>query len=464
MVAGGVPLPVICTLALAAWGATAIVPARRLRSSTVGAAAPPGYRTKLNVANGQKGVVVSELRNVANRQFLIEVELGGQRLHLAPDTGSFGLVVTSRRCSAAPCPARAFDPAASDTYEALNATKGALFGSGRLWMRAAQDELVLPGVGQRRQRFWEIVRFGDRMADMWETAEFEGILGLSWRSTVPSFNDTSGTIMTENTVLENFGIESFTVCLGRVEMRPYDTALVTPSRIYWSRPGALEWQAHTTYMDVVGENHWAVKLGDVSLWHVTQEKPWNIACWSEPCAAVIDLGSSALSAPHKHMRDLLTMIGNVSPDCSNFPLLPTLQLRLGGSGEAGINITLPPRVYVDRVAYSNSMASCSLRLTAHNHLVTSTGAPMWVLGQPFLQEFACEFDRLRAPARIGVSAHPGWCPPGPSGSFVGGSPPPQPGQLNSADEARALLRARAVPDVATMLGLGLVEAETSRHL
>mmetsp|Transcript_43542 Transcript_43542/g.78216 ORF Transcript_43542/g.78216 Transcript_43542/m.78216 type:complete len:490 (-) Transcript_43542:13-1482(-) len=370
----------------------------------------------------------TEVENHRDSQFAIPIVLGGQRLHVMLDTGSFRLTVSSKRCSKAECPRRAFDPAASRTYLRLAEKTGSLFGSGRLWAQEASDELELADYGLQRQNFWEISKLDPAMHELWGQTVFDGILGLSWRKTVPDAAN-------ETTLLEHLKVDAFTVCLGRsggwsslqpsgqaVHVWLNGAAAGTPSRVYWGHHGAHQ-LGHFVRMDVVGNQHWAVNLSNVSVWQKTKGMQ-KLACWAEPCVAVIDTGSSVVSAPKHHLPRLRRALA-VQLGCENYDDLPDLHFHLGGrSVQAGMDVVLPARSYAKHVHVKvtaagsnrkNKSASksgidelCEPRLGDSSFLTTNI--PVWILGVPFLQEYMCEFDRSRFPAQVGIAAHPGSCP------------------------------------------------------
>eukprot|EP00747_Dinoflagellata_sp_TGD_P182688 gnl/TRDRNA2_/TRDRNA2_37032_c0_seq1.p1 gnl/TRDRNA2_/TRDRNA2_37032_c0~~gnl/TRDRNA2_/TRDRNA2_37032_c0_seq1.p1 ORF type:complete len:507 (-),score=50.29 gnl/TRDRNA2_/TRDRNA2_37032_c0_seq1:66-1586(-) len=432
-------LLLICGYALQVVVAKRMLPLRasasqsRVVTPSLRARNPP---MQLIAESGHSATAVSELQNHKDIQFVFEVLVGGQRLRVVPDSGSFSLVLTSKRCEETTCPVRIFDPSHSGSYEALHWGRETLFGSGRLWMMAAHDELVLAGRGPQKQLFWEITQVSDAMRDMWSQAMFDGILGLSWRKSVPDAEN-------ETAVLESFGIGLFSACFGRAgkwlsmapsgrikEVIPYNGGVNgTPSRIYWSsRWSTVHAGATVAYLDVIGNQHWAVNLSQVALQdHTAAATRSNgstafkkLSCWDQPCAAVIDTASSLIEVPTEHLSELLKRIGRVHLGCDNFDKLPNLHLHLGSTVNGGIDIVLPPRSYVKRVQLSSSndpgkpmsepQELCTLKIGESR--VIKGDIPVWILGVPFLQEYVCEFDRSGSPPRIGVAAHPGVCPSG----------------------------------------------------
>lgn len=385
---------------------------------------------------------VSKLCNHKDIQFTLDVALGGQNLRVVPDTGSFALAVTSKRCSPDNCPKRAFDPFVSKTFKSSGKNKSVGFGSGYLQTLAGSDDLVLAGFHVQKQFFWEITEVDHAMRELWSQAEYDGILGLPWLSIVPGSNN-------QSTVSSALGVARFAVCLGRAgrwrevapsgrihELIPHNELRGTPSFIYWSDAG-IQMRKSMTYLSVVGNQHWAVALHSISVSHGRHKRLNNLSmCIHQPCAAMIDTGSSEILAPPKHLEQILHAIGHVDRGCKNYGQLPELHLELGngkGFGDgSSLKVVLSPRAYVKRLLIQeldearlssnndshgnvsrqerllDSYEICQLRLSS-NTVVGDDTASVWILGVPFLQEHVVEFDRSQPCAKIGIAAHAGIC-------------------------------------------------------
>lgn len=456
----------VSVAALAAWHA--------------GAATPRDARSAALTTDGVRagGTVVSELRNRRDVQFDLALEVGGQVVHVAPDTGSFALLLASSRCRTPGCPPSAFNPGASSSFRALNTAANLSFGSGNLSGQAADDEVSLPSLGTQRLAFWEVTRLDPRMAGLWGEAAFDGILGLPHRAD-PAEPASAG----RPTFLEAFGIEAFTVCLGRAgrwssaelsgavrEVVPHTGAQGTPSSIRWraagagaENPGA---HAAMTYLEVVGSERWAVNLTRVAL-RPHRGGPERDVLSGVSAVALIDTGTSTIQAPRGHLRGLRRAMGAVDWDCANVGELPDLVLRLGSEAD-GLEVVLPPSAYVRRLRHRRLAADaraapadevCSSRL-AENSVASGGrgGPPVWVLGVPFLQEYMCEFDRGAGRPRVGVVKHPGVCsagglsPPLALGAALSSSRSAARGPL-SGDAAHAdAAIPEAIPDVRDLTG------------
>lgn len=291
---------------------------------------------------------VEVLENMGNAQYLSTIIVGGQKLKVVPDTGSFSLLVTSTRCDKKECPRRSFDPKGSSTYKMLQREDFVQYGSGAVWTHEASDQVSLAGRTARSMNFWEITRVGDKMETLWENARFDGIMGLGWRELAQS--------TLEKTILETFQVKFFTFCFGTVNMKVGDMR-ETPSRIYWDEAGAKSLGEHDFHnVEVLAGtvNHWAVKISNVGVAAAPlDDKPFHVACGEdEPCAAILDTGTSIISPPIRQLRYILDRIGPIQSDCSNYEYLPTLHFWLGGQNDSEpFHVTLPPSAYVRRISY-----------------------------------------------------------------------------------------------------------------
>jgi hypothetical protein len=147
-----------------------------------------------------------------------------------------------------------------------------------------------------------------------------------------------------------------------------------------------------TAMDVLGEMHWAVKLGDVKIANASsllatggrsskagtgEWKAWPFSddsdqdndeppfddfdmggdreqetidfsvlegtCADNSCIGILDTGSNIIAAPSKVVKALNAKL-DVSPDCSNFDELPPISVVFGG-----MSVVVQPRGYVMKV-------------------------------------------------------------------------------------------------------------------
>lgn len=383
---------------------------------------------------------VEELLNLGNAQYLATIVVGGQHLKVVPDTGSFSLLLTSTRCHDQECPKRSFDRTKSSSYKQLEREDVVSYGSGRVWTHQGSDEVSIAALDAKRVKFWEITRVGDKMETLWKAVKFDGIMGLGWR---PHAHSTL-----ETTVLETFDMKFFTFCFGTINMQ-VGALRETSSRIYWGEEGAKtlgeqSWKD----LDVIAVNHWAVKIKDVGVQGILEDEPFHIGCGKDqPCAAILDTGTSVISPPIRQLRYILNRIGPIESDCGNYAYLPTLHFWLGGDEkEGGFPVELTPDVYIRKMSFKKLKGRIRkfkkklkenragfvkdrdgeegepeeeeekdemVHHCAHRFLFSlmdSQHGPVWLLGAPFFQKYLARFDRSTEHARIGLVKHPGACP------------------------------------------------------
>jgi len=119
------------------------------------------------------------------------------------------------------------------------------------------------------------------------------------------------------------------------------------------------------------------------------------------CVAVLDSGTSLISAPSHALQGLELLLPELQRDCSNFEELPDLALELDGR-----LVTLPPESYVLRLGgrFVDALSvwerlhikpnltvpdQCFygfLNMDAHTDF-----GPLWVLGMPFFRIFHVTF-------------------------------------------------------------------------
>jgi len=399
-------------------------------------------------------IPVSELGDgTTEHEHQLVIHLGGQALRVVPDTGSFELVVSSTRCAQDQCPRRKFDHSSSKTYEACGDAKQMTYLSGSVSALEACDKLQLFGGGAAKaQRFSEITGMGASMRGLWDKAQWDGVLGLSWRSTLPG---ELGASANATTVLENFGVQTFSFCLGRRRISPSGSHF-PPSFIYWGPAG---WQSQS-FADVASDMYWAVALGEAAAVARDVGRAGGGGDTPQPLPvgeglALMDTGAGFISMPSRSYTEL---VGELRDDCSNFEAMPDLRFRLGD----GVSVSMRREAFISRqtLGYGNNTWEFCMPLVKPT--VTSLdGAPLWILGVPFFQAFVVEFDRSQRPARVGISPHPGAS----NVAGGGGECPPEP-PLAAATAALPAVASRGTgergPAFRRAAFLSLVPGQTER--
>lgn len=324
------------------------------------------------------------LENRLNTQYHGEVEVGGQRLVAILDTGSFDLLVTSARC--AECASPGYDPNASSTFRAgPNSSEVVVhsFGSGPTHSVRGYERVEIGPYVADNQTFFEIV--SHNISAMNRSGAFNAIVGIG-----PQDGNSSSP-----SLLTTLGVHEFSVCL---EPKP-----LAPGWLTWGGLGEEE-KRSAVELKVIGRHHWAVRmqhiLPDVNLSASQRAAAGTLLC-AKGCVAVLDSGTSLISAPSHALQGLELLLPPLNRNCSNFDDLPDLELELDGR-----IVRLPPDSYVMRLkgTFLEAMAVWK-RLHIKPNLTTpdqcfygfmnmdahTDFGPLWILGMPFFRIFHVTF-------------------------------------------------------------------------
>lgn len=260
------------------------------------------------------------LENFQNAQYYGDMEIGGQKIKGIFDTGSFELLVLSSRCTS--CRRHPYDYALSKTYVNNGTLAQHVFGSGPVISMQAYDLVEVGNMETKHQCFWEIV---DHDIQVLEFAKFSAIVGIG-HGYAPTNR--------EKTLVMNYNITEFSVCLEK--------ANAAPGWLMWGQTlTEKERDELTVSAPVVGDNHWGVKMEDVTI------GSQKLLCEGGGCGAIVDSGTSLLAAPGAHLEALTPLLKEIKEDCSNMHELPMLYLTLGKH-----RFALPPKAYVMRITDS----------------------------------------------------------------------------------------------------------------
>jgi len=325
-----------------------------------------------------------------------------QFFDVVPDTGSYDFVVASKLCSDAACMTKSrYDLSLSSTA-VPNKTKQVLssptltltYGQGGLTVRKLSDRV---GVDNRvQQDNVKVLAVETETLTSWGQISFDGIMGLG---------KLSRTNLDDKVLLEELGIDSFSMCLshggGRLEFG---------SQI----PAATGYRSLKT----VGAHAWATILTSVSVDGGEGRQPISDVSVCGPtgrCGAIIDSGTTLLTMPKLMQEKLLKSIDSQcgesgclaaavnSPTCSGaaFDALPTISFHM-----SSVWLDLQPHEYMGRMKVSPSMYEklapfVMSSYSAGTHCVplfmgqdTSTDfGPLVIMGMPFLRAYATQFNR-----------------------------------------------------------------------
>ncbi|CAD7957004.1 unnamed protein product [Amoebophrya sp. A25] len=326
--------------------------------------------------------------NFEDVYYTVPLQVGGQMLHCVPDTGSFSVLLISKECSECGDVLsyldQAFDPSKAPNYSHLSQYAEITFGSGSVHVEGGSTAVQMGNaVVVNGQKVWEIKQMDSGMQSIWDQgARFEGILGMGMATWVPDSRN-------ESTLLANAHIFKFGMCLG-------DESDQT-SKIYW---GAWPHGPHYVTSPVVGKKHWAISVTSFGVGDVLK------TC--DPCAAVVDSGTSSLGAPETHLADLENLLkdslGNsLDGDCSNQESMPDIKIGLKGTDGSTFTIAIPASWYVKK----SSDGVCRLSLMTTPLPSSRDFGPVWLLGQPFIREYMVMYDRESDPPTMSFARRGG---------------------------------------------------------
>jgi len=319
------------------------------------------------------------LHNYQNVQYFADFDIGGQSISGIFDTGSFELLVRSSRCAQCVHPTPPYTHDKSKSYSKNGTMAKHVFGSGPcVSMMGYETVSVGPVLKAEGQAFWEIV---DHRIQVLNTAKFAAIVGIG-----PNFAAQNS----EKTLLMNYGITSFSICLRKPSG--------SEGYLTWGAP--IEKTGRVTAR-VIGQHHWVTPLSGVSF--SSPGGPQALCDASQPCAAILDSGTSLIAAPGLALMALSEQIPEIKQDCSNLEALPMLRFTIDGHA-----LELPPQAYVMRVTgavmeandiwdvlfFKPSIRRVDMCMPAFMQIdMMSQHGPVWILGMPFFRYFHTTFDR-----------------------------------------------------------------------
>mmetsp|Transcript_26336 Transcript_26336/g.69745 ORF Transcript_26336/g.69745 Transcript_26336/m.69745 type:complete len:554 (-) Transcript_26336:30-1691(-) len=379
------------------------------------------------------------MTNFDDAQYVAYLDVGGQTMGAVLDTGSFEMVVFSSSCYSCGQAAK-YSGRDSTTYVPGKRETEQSYGSGTAFSHDAWDSVRLGPFGSDNQTFWEVV---DADMPVLATAKFNAVVGLgppetpavdAWSSAESAAHtmvehiaqgiqekseidwamgkfDLAFQSNRRGTVLHNFGVAAFSICIGA---RPG-----ADGYFVWNDTSHRDFPERFVRLPVVGAQTWTVDVSAVRLTprlRHSRDGHIDVGCSAEqPCSAMIDSGTALLVVPSFAVDVLAKQANKLNEDCSNIQDLPELSFTMHGS-----TFTLPPDAYIGQVAgevpaymqlspqmqlgphlqrlgphlhsrrLRNSNSTCEL-VVMESTAQSSTG-PLFILGHPFLRTYYTNFD------------------------------------------------------------------------
>ncbi|XP_031420519.1 gastricsin-like [Clupea harengus] len=286
------------------------------------------------------------------------------------DTGSSNLWVDSVYCNTQACTSHTqFNPQQSSTWTTSGQTFYLPYGAGSLSGQFGYDTVNLAGIVISNQ---EVGISTNEPGQNFVVAHFDGILGLAYPTiSAGQQSPVVDTMMQQGLLQANM----FSFYLSRDQSGGSEVSFggVDPNKyqgqIYWT--------------PVTSESYWQIGIQGFQV--NNQATGW---C-SQGCQAIVDTGTSMLTAPRQFISQLMQGIGaqqgqngQAMVDCSQINSLPTLTFTING-----VDFPLPPSTYITQNGYG-----CSVGITP-TYLPSQDGQPLWILGDVFLRAYYSVYDR-----------------------------------------------------------------------
>ncbi|KAM6960840.1 gastricsin-like [Aplochiton taeniatus] len=312
------------------------------------------------------------INNYADTTYYGAISIGTppQSFQVLFDTGSSNLWVDSTLCNTQACTTHTqFNPQDSSTYSANGQSFYLPYGAGSLDGVFGYDTVTVAGITITNQ---EIGLSTNEPGQNFVVAQFDGILGLAYPSIAAGQEaPVVDTMMSQGLLQSNMFAFYLTggaqqgseLSFGGVDSNMYQ------GQIYWT--------------PVTSETYWQIGIQGFQI--SGQESGY---C-SQGCQAIVDTGTSMLTAPQSVMGSLMQSIGaqqdqygSYVVDCSQVSNLPTISFVISGTA-----FPLPPSAYI-----TEENQSCTVAITP-TYLPSQNGQPLWILGDVYLRQYYSVFDR-----------------------------------------------------------------------
>ncbi|XP_039195864.1 pepsin B-like [Crotalus tigris] len=328
----------------------------------------PGLKYQFN----KFGVTYEPMTNYLDSFYFGKISIGTppQDFLVALDTGSGDLWVPSTYCTTKACGNHnVFNPKQSSTYYSNSDQTYVLgYGSGDLSIMLGFDTVRIQNIVVQNQEFGLSV---NEPTHPFYYSYFDGILGLTNPS--PNYGGSYTLLhqmMSQNQISEPI----FSFYFSRQPTFQYGGELIL---------GGIDPQMYTgeiTWAPMTDQAYWQIGIEEFSIGN-------KATGWCrEGCQGIVDTGTFLLTIPQQYLMDFVQTVndgydGSYEVDCNNIQNMPTITFFINGS-----QFPLPPSAYV-----SNNNGRCSLAIEP-TYVSSSTGQPLWILGDVFLKEYYSIFD------------------------------------------------------------------------
>jgi len=311
------------------------------------------------------------LTDVQDTEYFGEVLIGTppQKFQVIYDTGSSNFWVPSKSCSnCKQGSSPRYDSSKSSSYKKNGQSFALRYGTGSCTGFLTNDDVTVGGLTITDFAFGEVTQ---EAADVFGQAPFDGILGMGpAKAAADHVPMPMATLVQQGKIQHNI----FAAYLASGEQAGSTLSLGGPDSRFYT--------GEFTYVPVAKAAsllpYWLISASSITAGDASAGCGFLLGCES-----VVDTGTSLLAGPPTAVKKLTDKIGAVKEDCSNVKSLPTLTFKF-----AGHDFTLEPDFYVLKIKDPTSGAyQCQLGIQGIN-----AGAPIWILGDPFLRKYYTVWD------------------------------------------------------------------------
>jgi cathepsin D len=325
-------------------------------------------RLTSSAANGPDGIALTD---VEDAEYFGEVSIGtpAQKFKVIYDTGSSNLWVPSKRCTNCKGRPHLYDASASSTYVKNGEDFALRYGTGSCNGFLSSDDVQLGDLTISNFTFGEVVT---EAVDVFGDAPFDGILGMGVPAAAVDHVAMPMQALLDQKKIDHNVFAFYLTSGGR-----------TGSMLTLGGTDSSLHAEDFTYVKLAMAKrllpYWVISASDIKV----AGQSTKSCSWLTGCYMVVDTGTSVIVGPPSQMDSLIKQVGEVSKDCSNVKSLPTVTINMGGK-----DFDLGPEFYVLRAKDDKSgQEECQLGLQGMN-----AGAPLWILGDPFLRKYYTVWD------------------------------------------------------------------------
>jgi len=282
---------------------------------------------------------VSSLQNFGT-EYVMDLTIAGQKLHAIPDTGSFDIVIPQASALSCKEPSCAIDSSGKEVYLE--------YGSGKVWAHNAKADVSVGPLASSDQSF--LIGYKTSI----ESAEtFAVVAGI-------------GPPAGGHELLVQLGVQYVSACLP----------LQGSGKLIWNDA------PRGTAIPLAGQHHWGVQMTAVQLEGPGGTHP--VGC-NGGCAAIMDTGTSLISAPSSVIAEIEKGLNKLGGDCDSIDQVASLKFKLGGH-----DVELPAEAFVGYVSDGWNV-ECDILIMDSGEIDTNMGH-LWILGMPFFSAYHTTFD------------------------------------------------------------------------